>query len=231
MSLNENERKRLTQSVGYSCQIHESAVGRLYTAQQSNPCWNYYCTGFVTVVSDNSFPSYFIRILNSENFQVIFEQEFYHNFSYTMLAPWFHAFEMEQSIGGISFADEQEALRFFNSVITCKMKPLGALNGSNIIPMRTIPIQSSPISSPNITSRPNPDPFTDLSKKERKKMEEKKKKEEKEREKQRKLEAKSNNGKVMVIEGPTNVTHVSHIGFDSQNGFQVYFLLKIIILR
>jgi hypothetical protein len=62
-----------------------------------------------------------------------------------------------------------------------------------------------------------------MSSKERKAEEKKKKKEEKERlkeEKKRKKQEK-NGPRPMVIEGPTNVTHVSHIGWDNANGFQV----------
>ncbi len=55
--------------------------------------------------------------------------------------------------------------------------------------------------------------------KERKKAEKKKRKEEEKRKKKEKSE-----GRPMVIEGPINVTHVSHIGWDGVNGFQVLIL-------
>jgi Wiskott-Aldrich syndrome protein len=61
-----------------------------------------------------------------------------------------------------------------------------------------------------------------MSKKDIKKMEAKRKKEEKQREKeQKKKDKKGGQSRAMVIEGPTNVTHVSHIGWDSKNGFQI----------
>lgn len=66
-----------------------------------------------------------------------------------------------------------------------------------------------------------------MSKKDIKKLEEKKKKEEKER-KKREDKLRKQGVRGLVIEGPTNVTHVSHVGWDASAGFQVRCLVYLL---
>jgi len=47
------------------------------------------------------------------------EQEFYPGLKYSVLAPTFHAFEMNTCIAGFSFANEIEATRFHDAVQNC----------------------------------------------------------------------------------------------------------------
>jgi len=121
--INELERGQIKDSFGTTCQIAGTAIARLYTAYPNDFTWNYTCTGFVTILTDFNLGSHYLRVLDVQSYSVMFEQEFYSNFLYSSLTPWFHAFEMDDQIGGLSFADEQEAQRFYNGVMGLKNRP------------------------------------------------------------------------------------------------------------
>jgi len=197
--LNDSERRGAEQSLGSSCTCHCTAVARLYVA--SGTQWTYNGNmGAIVVCSDKNFGgSYFLRMVDLKSMSVVYEQEFYNNFLYTAPRPYFHAFESDRDVMGISFADQQEAQKFFSSVVTCKTKTV------------------APVGTPVATRRVNPESIPDAETPKQRKLREKK---EREREKGRQKLQRSK-GRAMVIEGPTNVTHVSHIGWDPRDGFQI----------
>lgn len=191
-------------------------------AQPGSGQWNYSgMMGALTLCTDRTYESYFIRLLDVQDYSVQFEQEFYNNFLYFSPRPYFHAFETNDGIGGFSFADQKEAQQFFSEVIKCKTKSPSSQS-----------TMSRSVSTPNLgnrpspnPSRPNPDPNgTSLeTTKQRKKREKKEKEEKRARQKREaKLRKKQDQGgKSLRIEGPTNVTHVSSIGWDPSAGFQI----------
>jgi hypothetical protein len=136
---------------------------------------------------------------------------------------------MDNCVAGFSFASESEAQHFYNTVTQCasnripasagppppvKMPSESSLTISNPIPVNKI--QSAPVlQNNNTTTTYQPQASKTLSKKDLKKLEKEKKKQEKLEKKNRKK------GGGMVISGPTNVTHVSSIGWNAQSGFQV----------
>eukprot|EP01119_Soliformovum_irregulare_P007786 TRINITY_DN2026_c0_g1_i1.p1 TRINITY_DN2026_c0_g1~~TRINITY_DN2026_c0_g1_i1.p1 ORF type:complete len:447 (-),score=124.03 TRINITY_DN2026_c0_g1_i1:24-1247(-) len=168
--------------------------------------------GAIVVCMDRSYDSYYLRLVDMNTLGVSFEQEFYSNFLYFSPKPYFHAFETNDTIAGLSFADQREAQQFFSSVITCKTKQPTAQHGGRVPP------------PPPSQGRPSPDIGSSESSKERKAREKRERAERKEKERQERLEAKNRRkggGAAMVIEGPTNVTHVSHIGWDPVGGFAI----------
>jgi len=198
----------------------DSSVVRLYNALNGSSQWQYSgLIGAATICGDAG--TYFVRLIDLNSMKVTFQQEFYTNFLYSSPTQWFHAFETDSGVVGLSFADQQEATRFFSVVITCKTKAQNniglASNGSsrnlNQSP-QTRPGDGPDANNPNETAA------------QRKKRDKRERRAQKEKEKQeRKIaerERKENGGrKGMVIEGPTNVTHVSHMGWDPVNGFQL----------
>jgi len=94
-------------------------VCRLYTSENDN--WEYSgkC-GAMFLLADSNLKTHFLRLLDTSSGNMLFEQEFYDNFSYSTLNDWLHIFENDKSVIGLSFADEQEAKEFLNCVNQCK---------------------------------------------------------------------------------------------------------------
>jgi hypothetical protein len=53
----------------------------------------------------------------------VFSQELYQNFEYAKPRGFFHTFEMDDCVAGLSFADESDANDFYLKVIECKKGP------------------------------------------------------------------------------------------------------------
>ena len=50
---------------------------------------------------------------------MVFEQQLYENFVYEKPETFFHTFETDEYIAGLSFASNNEANKFYNSVLNC----------------------------------------------------------------------------------------------------------------
>jgi Wiskott-Aldrich syndrome protein len=59
---------------------------------------------------------------------VVFSQELYENFSYQTPTPFFHTFETDTFVAGLSWADESEALSFSKKVEVCRQPVKMAVN-------------------------------------------------------------------------------------------------------
>jgi len=255
--LNASERSQAQEVLGPSCQVRSLAVARLYKTFGSG--WDYtQFMGAAAIVSDQDKNANFLRLVDFASMQVTFEQEFYDGFLYSAPKPWFHAFEADDCVAGLSFADSKEAQQFYNAVNACKSNQKStSLNRGQSTPNfgsqypSSNPVQRNGYESVNIPrgsqplvttprpvpmDRPNPlalsspavlstspstssmSPTIKLSKKEEKEKKEREKRERKIREKLAKEDA---NRKPLAIGGPTGVTHVSHIGWDQTDGFQI----------
>jgi hypothetical protein len=54
----------------------------------------------------------------------LWEQEIYQGFQYAAPASFFHIFETDDYVAGLSFADEVEAKDFFGKILFCKNTPV-----------------------------------------------------------------------------------------------------------
>jgi len=130
-SLTNDESNMLDKSVEPNKLSKSKVVVRMYRANGGN--WEYTGTlGALVVVSDFNANNYFIKILNVDNGSVQWEHEFYENLNYQPLNGWLHSFESENGVVGFSFAEEQEAREFLETINTCKNTPLakgGATGG------------------------------------------------------------------------------------------------------
>lgn len=66
--------------------------------------------------------------------KVVFSQEMYENFIYQASTPFFHTFETDTFVAGISWADESEGTAFLKKVESCKQQmPKPVSNGSVLL--------------------------------------------------------------------------------------------------
>jgi Wiskott-Aldrich syndrome protein len=60
----------------------------------------------------------------------------YQGFQYAQAAPFFHTFETDDYVAGLSFADDNEAKDFFSKVLYCKNTPVKAAGAASAAPAR-----------------------------------------------------------------------------------------------
>eukprot|EP01095_Lingulamoeba_sp_RSL-Kostka_P007061 TRINITY_DN222_c0_g1_i5.p1 TRINITY_DN222_c0_g1~~TRINITY_DN222_c0_g1_i5.p1 ORF type:complete len:436 (-),score=268.00 TRINITY_DN222_c0_g1_i5:129-1436(-) len=246
-------------------EIYSVAAARMYVAK--NGSWEFSgCTGICSVLSDG--PSYYIRMFDSNCQKIIFEQELYEGFLYSKASPWFHTFEMNENIGGLSFMDDAEGEDIFENVVVAAEEiggGAGTFQGSsqqaappqvqyneepqyeeeyyeepqqsyNEPPQQSYneppqqpyneppqqqapPQQQSPPQQQAVQQQAAPVSNSPNQKNRKKGKKQKKKKKgkffglRKKKPKKQKVE--------IVIGGPTNFQHESHIGWDLDNGFDI----------
>ncbi|RKP35272.1 hypothetical protein BJ085DRAFT_28421 [Dimargaris cristalligena] len=99
--------------------ILTATVARLFAARPNSPNWEYtHIMGAITFVRDYSLNStYFLRMVDlMSNRGVIWEQELYDGFDYTMRQPFFYTFTGDEYIFGLDFVDDEEAKTFFKKL-------------------------------------------------------------------------------------------------------------------
>jgi hypothetical protein len=88
--------------------------------QSSNGSWKEVCTGCAVSVTEKT--SHYIKIVGMAMTSVLFTQELYHNFGYEKPKSFFHTFEMDEAVAGLSFASDSEAQTFFSEVSKMKIE-------------------------------------------------------------------------------------------------------------
>eukprot|EP01105_Mastigella_eilhardi_P027731 TRINITY_DN8715_c0_g1_i1.p1 TRINITY_DN8715_c0_g1~~TRINITY_DN8715_c0_g1_i1.p1 ORF type:complete len:427 (-),score=105.91 TRINITY_DN8715_c0_g1_i1:98-1309(-) len=90
-----------------------ATVARLYTASGSS--WAYAkVVGAACLVRDKN--TNFIHVVDLNDGKIHFTQELYQPFNYELSKPFFHAFEGDHEVYGLSFADQADAADFFAAV-------------------------------------------------------------------------------------------------------------------
>ncbi|KAF4537625.1 Actin associated WSP1 protein [Lasiodiplodia theobromae] len=98
-----------------SNKIHAVAVAKLYIAYPNRHKWTYTgLQGAAVLANDLVGNTFWIKLVDISplNRGVIWDQEIYDTFSYNQDRTFFHTFELEQCLAGLSFADEKEAKQF-----------------------------------------------------------------------------------------------------------------------
>ncbi|RKP09313.1 hypothetical protein THASP1DRAFT_3213, partial [Thamnocephalis sphaerospora] len=101
--------------------IVTATVARLYVAYPDPEAWTYTgIMGAVVLLRDESRNgAFFFRIVDLMMGRgVLWEQELYKDFYYHQDKPFFHTFEIESCLAGLSFADEHEASVFYKKVLS-----------------------------------------------------------------------------------------------------------------
>ena len=161
-----------------------------------------------------------IKMVDLRSRQLIFEQEVYFGFQYTELAPFFHAFEVEDCTAGLSFADESEA-RDFKSGADSFVRQIQAIEK-----MAAVTASSAPPLIPQKETK------LDKPKKETRRLSTQRGAKEKDKDdkgtKKRGFFHKIFGGDTpkseedeFELSGPSGFRHESHIGWDPSNGFDI----------
>ncbi|KAJ4297441.1 hypothetical protein N0V90_005332 [Kalmusia sp. IMI 367209] len=120
--------------------IHAVAVAKLYIAYPDKHQWTYTgMQGAAVLANDLVGNTFWIKLvdISPTNRGVIWDQEIYDTFTYNQDRVFFHTFELEDCLAGLSFADEKEAKTFKkkmddrekNAHKNTKNKPFGAAMG------------------------------------------------------------------------------------------------------
>ncbi|ETI22930.1 hypothetical protein G647_04724 [Cladophialophora carrionii CBS 160.54] len=98
-----------------SNKIQAVAVARLYVAYPDRSRWTYSgLQGAAVLSNDLVGNTFWIKLVDVSpaNRGVIWDQEIYDTFQYNQDRTFFHSFELEQCLAGLSFVDEKEARQF-----------------------------------------------------------------------------------------------------------------------
>ncbi|XP_063792092.1 actin nucleation-promoting factor WAS [Pseudophryne corroboree] len=235
--LTPQENQKVFQLLGRKCTALATTVAQLLVAP-SNDRWVKQSCGALCVVKDNPKRSYFIQLFDITAEKLLWEQELYQQLSYLSPRPYFHTFPSDEYQVGLNFANEDEA-EVFQAVVEEKLQkrqhrqekrqalpppppvsdglperrstlplppPPGQFSNGPPGPLPQIPTPSANIAAvsiqnPDITSsryRALPTPSD---------------------------KSKSKKGKKKFskadIGAPCGFKHVSHVGWDPDNGFDV----------
>jgi len=190
MSLTDGEKRTAERAAGG--QVLSTGIARLYFA--APPSWNYYATG--AAIFTYQPPSHYIKVVDMDTNSIIFNQELYNEFSYMNLTPFFGAFESDDNIIGLSFADDYESKSFSESILSFKSKSPNLTRSMQTIPLsissRDYGSPQMSTSSPDLLpSRSNPDDNsfeTSKQKKDREKTREEKRKRNEEKNKKKRTQ-------------------------------------------
>ncbi|XP_007956109.1 wiskott-Aldrich syndrome protein [Orycteropus afer afer] len=234
--LRDHENQRLFEMLGRRCWTLATTVVQLYLALPPGAeHWTKEHCGAVCFVKDNPQKSYFIRLYSLQAGRMLWEQELYSQLVYSTPTPFFHTFAGDDCQAGLNFADEGEA-QDFRALVQEKIQkrnqrqsgdrrqlpappapaseerrgglpplpphPGGDLGGPPAGPLSlglvTVDIQNPDITSSRYRGLPAPGPGT---------------------------VDKKRSGKKKIskadIGAPSGFKHVSHVGWDPQNGFDV----------
>ncbi|KAF4412847.1 Proline-rich protein LAS17 [Colletotrichum fructicola Nara gc5] len=95
--------------------IQAVAVARLYVAYPNPAKWTYTgIQGAIVLSNDLVGNTYWLKMvdISSANRGVIWDQEIFESWSYNQDRTYFHSFEIEECLAGLSFMDEKEAKQF-----------------------------------------------------------------------------------------------------------------------
>ncbi|OAX77643.1 hypothetical protein ACJ72_08056 [Emergomyces africanus] len=128
-----------------SNKILGAAVARLYVAHPNPNKWTYTgLQGAVVLANDLVGHTFWIKLvdISPAGRGVVWDQEIYDGFSYNQDRTFFHTFELEDCLAGLSFADEKEAKTFLKKVLEreksaskeTKTTPFASLRGQGPAP-------------------------------------------------------------------------------------------------
>ncbi|KAH8662264.1 hypothetical protein BX600DRAFT_513116 [Xylariales sp. PMI_506] len=114
--LNEEDKETVKRVVPKQTnKIHAVAVARLYVAYPNRAKWTYTgLQGAVVLANDLVGNTYWLKLvdISSAGRGVIWDQEIFDTWSYNQDRTFFHTFELEDCLAGLSFVDEKEAKQF-----------------------------------------------------------------------------------------------------------------------
>ncbi|GAO47858.1 hypothetical protein G7K_2054-t1 [Saitoella complicata NRRL Y-17804] len=147
-SMTPQDRERIKRSIPSSTnKIVSAAVARLYVSHPNPNAWTYTGkTGAVVLAYDKVGKVFFLKMVDISNGNrgVVWDQELYDGFQYFQDRTFFHSFELERFMAGLSFTSDSDAAVFFRKV---NEREKSAESTSNRLSL--LPSSSSPSSSPS----------------------------------------------------------------------------------
>jgi len=117
-TLSAQEKKHLENAFLYPWKLHMISIGKLYASHPSHPEWqDLGLCGAWTICSDEQNKRVYLRLYDHVTRTRYFSHELYEQFEYLAPKNYFHTFESNDCIYGISFADECEAKLFHGAVL------------------------------------------------------------------------------------------------------------------
>ncbi|KAG6991179.1 hypothetical protein G7Y79_00055g089550 [Physcia stellaris] len=114
--LSDNDKETVKRTVPKAAnKIQAVAVARLYIAYPDRQRWTYTgLQGAAVLANDLVGNTFWIKLVDvsGANHGVLWDQEIYDPFYYNQDRTFFHSFELEDCLAGLSFADEKEAKKF-----------------------------------------------------------------------------------------------------------------------
>ncbi|KAL2042640.1 hypothetical protein N7G274_004399 [Stereocaulon virgatum] len=114
--LSDHDKETVKRTIPKSAnKIQAVAVARLYVAYPNKQKWVYTgLQGAAVLANDLVGNTYWIKLvdISDSNRGVIWDQEIYDPFYYNQDRTFFHSFELEDCLAGLSFVDEKEARQF-----------------------------------------------------------------------------------------------------------------------
>ncbi|KAI0996083.1 hypothetical protein K3495_g12097 [Podosphaera aphanis] len=102
-----------------SNKIQAVAIAKLYVAFPNRNKWNFTgLQGAVVLANDLIGNTFWLKLvdMSPQNYGVIWDQEIYDTWSYNQDRTFFHTFEIEDCLAGLSFVDEKEAKNFLKKM-------------------------------------------------------------------------------------------------------------------
>eukprot|EP01091_Cochliopodium_minus_P015754 TRINITY_DN5693_c0_g1_i1.p1 TRINITY_DN5693_c0_g1~~TRINITY_DN5693_c0_g1_i1.p1 ORF type:complete len:279 (+),score=98.01 TRINITY_DN5693_c0_g1_i1:2-838(+) len=97
--------------------IYAAGLAKLYQGKDDN--WTEKQTGVVVLLYDEQLQSNFFKLLSFDDNSVNWSEELYIGIKYENPKTWFHTFETQECIWGISFSSSREGDIFYQEVISC----------------------------------------------------------------------------------------------------------------
>ena len=151
-SLNSDDKAKIKRAIPKaSNKIITAAIARLYVAFPDPHKWRFTgLSGAIVLARDTVGETHFLKLVDVVGAgQVLWDQELWKGFQYNQDRIFFHSFEMDGVLGGLSFAEESEAQGFYKKVAGLKL-------GQGMIPFRFVslwivarPGTEVPINLPN----------------------------------------------------------------------------------
>jgi len=97
-----------------------AAMGMAKLYKSINDKWSFEDVGVAAITTDVQKKAHYLRLVDPKSdFSIIFEQELYVGFRYNLPKVFFHVFEGEDAVYGLSFSSHIDAKIFYQQVLQC----------------------------------------------------------------------------------------------------------------
>ena len=132
------DNRKVFELLGRNRQSVSTAVVKLFEATDSAPrSWKLVVTGVACFIKDSAQRGFYIQVVDVDNETIVWEQPLHPRLNYNASCDWFHTFEIDDGMIGISFADDQEAIEFKAAVTERIEKRRARRERRSLIEVRT----------------------------------------------------------------------------------------------